>query len=183
MPIRLPSNNPRSASKPSTQVNTCWCVSRSISLRVRDSVEWSGVFSVNAMPRNCRSASESATPVSYTHLVQPHGNDEFAFVVGSQRSFFKRPSTHNLEVDEISRLRIFLREADVLGKPAKAHRIGRIAVSYTHLDVYKRQGYKSMRQAAGSGKARQFALLLRSQFESRQRASQRHIQAYPESPN
>ena len=64
--------------------------------------------------------------------VQPHGNDEFAFVVGSQRSFFKRPSTHNLEVDEISRLRTFLREADVLGKPAKAHRIGRIVVVVDH---------------------------------------------------
>ena len=33
-------------------------------------------------------------------------------------------------------------------------------------------GYKRMRQAAGSGKTRQLAPLLRSQFESRQRASQ-----------
>ena len=41
-------------------------------------------------------------------------------------------------------------------------------------------GYKSMRQAAGSGKARQLPPLLRSQFKSRQRASLRHIQAYPE---
>ena len=28
--------------------------------------------------------------------VRPHGNDELAFVVGSQRGFFKRPSTHDL---------------------------------------------------------------------------------------
>ena len=44
-------------------------------------------------------------------------------------------------------------------------------------------GYKSMMQAARSGKTRQLAPLLRSQFENRQRASQRHIQAYPKSPN
>ena len=49
--------------------------------------------------------------------VQGHGNDEFAFVVGAQRDFFKRPSTHNLEMEEISRLRRFLKEAGVLGLP------------------------------------------------------------------
>src|ERR1035437_3580810 len=50
MPIRLPCNNPRSASRFSTQENTCSCVSRSINLRVRDRVEWSGVASVKACP-------------------------------------------------------------------------------------------------------------------------------------
>jgi hypothetical protein len=64
--------------------------------------------------------------------VQPHGNDEFAFVVGSQRGFFKRPSTHNLEVEEISRLRKFLKEAGVLGKPAQAHQNGRMVVVIDH---------------------------------------------------
>jgi hypothetical protein len=64
--------------------------------------------------------------------VQPHGNDEFAFVVGSQRGFFKRPSTHNLEVEEISRLRTLLREAGTLGKAAKAPQIGRIVVVIDH---------------------------------------------------
>lgn len=64
--------------------------------------------------------------------VQPHGNDEFAFVVGSQRGFFKRPSTHNLELEEISRLRSFLKDAGVLGKPAQAHQIGRMVVVIDH---------------------------------------------------
>src|ERR1035441_5202269 len=41
--------------------------------------------------------------------VRPHGNDEFAFVVGSQKEFFKYPSNHSLEVEEISRLRRFLK--------------------------------------------------------------------------
>lgn len=43
--------------------------------------------------------------------VQPHGHDEFAFVVGTQRAFFKRPHTHDLEVEEVARLRRFLHEA------------------------------------------------------------------------
>jgi len=64
--------------------------------------------------------------------VQPHGNDECAFVVGSQRGFFKRPSSHNLEVEEISRLRHFLKEAGVHGKPAKTHQIGRMVVVIDH---------------------------------------------------
>jgi hypothetical protein len=64
--------------------------------------------------------------------VQPHANDEFVFVVGSQKSFFKRPSTHNLEVEEISRLRSFLKEAGVPGKPAQAHPVGRMVVVIDH---------------------------------------------------
>ena len=64
--------------------------------------------------------------------VQPHGNDEFVFVVGSQKGFFKRPSTHDMDVEEISRLRRFLKEAEVLGVPAKAHQSGRMVVVIDH---------------------------------------------------
>ena len=52
--------------------------------------------------------------------VRPHGNDKFIFVVGSKRGFFKRPSAHNLAIEEISRLRRFLKEASALGIPANA---------------------------------------------------------------
>jgi hypothetical protein len=64
--------------------------------------------------------------------VQPHGNDEFTFLVGSQRAFFKRPSSHDLEVEDISRLRKFLKESEVLGKPASAHQPGRMVVVIDH---------------------------------------------------
>ena len=57
-----------------------------------------------------------------------------------------------------------LRVGDAFGRPQ--HQLG--------------AGYKSMRKAAGSGKARQLTPLLRSQFKSRQGASQRHNPAYPE---
>jgi len=83
------------------------------------------------LPRNL-SWSAVVDLIGQVGEVQPHGNDEFAFVVGSQRAFFKRPSSHSLEVEEISRLRSFLKEAGVLGKPAKAHQIGRMVVVIDH---------------------------------------------------
>ena len=55
-----PCTNPRSASTPSTQPNTSRCVSRSISRRVREIVEWSGVYSSRPMPTKRRNARESA---------------------------------------------------------------------------------------------------------------------------
>jgi hypothetical protein len=43
--------------------------------------------------------------------VQPHGSEEFVFTVGTQRTFFKHPHTHELGVEEVARLRKFLRDA------------------------------------------------------------------------
>lgn len=70
--------------------------------------------------------------IAHIGEVQPHGNDEFTFVVGSQRSFFKRPSGHNLAVEEISRLRRFLKESGVVGMPARESKIGRMVVVIDH---------------------------------------------------
>ena len=64
--------------------------------------------------------------------VKPHGNDEFIFAVGSQKRFFKRPSGHNLAVDEISRLREFLKEVDTLGMAVKAPNIERMVAVVDH---------------------------------------------------
>ena len=83
------------------------------------------------LPRNL-SWSSVIDLIGQIGEVQPHGNDEFIFTVGSQRSFFKRPSGHNLAVEEISRLRRFLKEAGVRGKPAKAYQIGRMVVVIDH---------------------------------------------------
>jgi hypothetical protein len=43
--------------------------------------------------------------------ILPHGGDEFVFRVGDQRVFFRRPPTHDLGVEEVSRLRKLLKEA------------------------------------------------------------------------
>ena len=60
--------------------------------------------------------------------VKPHGNDEYVFVVGAQKEFFKRPRTHSLDVEEIARLRKFLKKAEVRKVSAKAYRDGRVVV-------------------------------------------------------
>lgn len=64
--------------------------------------------------------------------VEPHGNNEFAFVVGSQRAFFKRPNTHSLEMPEVSRLRKFLREATADATPGNPSQPERIIVVVDH---------------------------------------------------
>ena len=64
--------------------------------------------------------------------VEPHGNDEFLFEVGSQRGLFKRGSGHNLDTEEISRLRKFLKAAGLPGKPAGTYPHGRMVVVIDH---------------------------------------------------
>lgn len=83
------------------------------------------------LPRNV-SWSSVVDLIGQIGEVRPHGNDEFVFAVGSQRGFFKRPSTHNLAVEEISRLRRFLKEASVLGIPVNADHTGRVIVVIDH---------------------------------------------------
>jgi hypothetical protein len=64
--------------------------------------------------------------------VHAHGNDEFTFVVGSQRALFKRPSTHDLDVEEISRLRRFLKDSSVGSDAGKPCESGRVVVVIDH---------------------------------------------------
>jgi hypothetical protein len=77
------------------------------------------------LPHNL-SWSEAVELVKHLGEVQPHGDDEFVFLVGSQRLFFKRPKTHDLGVEEVSRLRRFLQEAgsgEHVEQPAKPPRM------------------------------------------------------------
>jgi hypothetical protein len=62
------------------------------------------------LPHNL-SWAEAVELVEHLGQVQPHGNDEFVFVVNGQSVFFKKPHTHDLGVEEVSRLRKFLKEA------------------------------------------------------------------------
>jgi len=83
------------------------------------------------LPRNL-SWSAVVDLIAQIGKVEPHGNDEYAFTVGSQRGLFKRHSDHNLDVEEISRLRRFLREAVIQGKPAGTYQSGRMVVVIDH---------------------------------------------------
>ena len=71
------------------------------------------------LPHNL-SWSEAVELIKHLGEVQPHGGDEFVFRVGDQREFFKRPPTHDLGVEEVSRLRKFLKEAGP-GRRSDAH--------------------------------------------------------------
>ena len=69
-----------------------------------------------SLPRNVH-WSDVVELIGKLGEIEPHGGTEFAFTVGSQRAFFKRPSTHSLEEGEVSRLRRFLRQADLGADP------------------------------------------------------------------
>jgi hypothetical protein len=55
--------------------------------------------------------SELVELIGHLGQVQAHGGDEFAFVIGARREVFKRPHTSEVGVEEVSRLRKFLKEA------------------------------------------------------------------------
>jgi hypothetical protein len=62
------------------------------------------------LPRNLN-WNDALEIVGHFGQVEPHGGDEFAFVVGTRREFFKRPHSHSLGVEEVSRLRKLLQQA------------------------------------------------------------------------
>ena len=79
--------------------------------------------------------------------VQPHGGDEFVFRVGSQRVFFKRPSTHDLGVEEVSRLRKFLKEAEPTSQTREPSQPGRMIVVIDHHAAHVYQDFGGSRPA------------------------------------
>lgn len=62
------------------------------------------------LPRSVR-WDEAYELIEHLGRVEPHGAEEFAFVVGAQRELFKRPHSQELGIDEVSRLRKFLKAA------------------------------------------------------------------------
>jgi hypothetical protein len=56
--------------------------------------------------------SDAVDLIGHVGQVQPLGGDEYAFVVGARREVFKKPRTPEFGVEEVSRLRKFLREAE-----------------------------------------------------------------------
>src|SRR6202034_374847 len=79
------------------------------------------------LPRNL-SWNEAVELIQHLGAAEPHGGDEFAFVVGTQRALFKKPHNHELGVEEVSRLRKFLKEAGPNGETSYATQPHRIIV-------------------------------------------------------
>jgi hypothetical protein len=83
------------------------------------------------LPHNL-SWSEAVDLVGHLGEVQPHGENEFVFRVGSQRAFFKRPKTHDLGEEEVSRLRKFLKAAETGVQTTEPAQPGRMIVVIDH---------------------------------------------------
>jgi hypothetical protein len=84
------------------------------------------------LPHNL-SWSEAVDLVEYLGGdVQPHRGDEFVFRVGSERVFFKRPSTHDLGGEEVSRLRKFLKKPSPDSQVEETAQPGRMIVVIDH---------------------------------------------------
>lgn len=93
------------------------------------------------LPHNL-SWSEAIELVVHLGEVQQHGNDEFEFHVGNQRAFFKRPHSHDLDLEEVSRLRKFLKEAATIVHGREQPIPGRMIVVIDHhaAHVYRHLG-------------------------------------------
>jgi hypothetical protein len=83
------------------------------------------------LPRSFR-WSDAIELIGKLGSVESHDGVEFAFVVGSQRAHFKRPNTSDLDVGEVSRLRRFLREADINSTPDEQTQPVRAVVVIDH---------------------------------------------------
>jgi hypothetical protein len=83
------------------------------------------------LPRNLN-WKEAVELVQHLGTAEPHGGDDFTFVVGTQRAFFKKPHNHELGVEEVSRLRKFLKEAGPNGDTSNATQPRRIIVVIDH---------------------------------------------------
>jgi hypothetical protein len=62
------------------------------------------------LPRSMRWA-DAVELVEHLGKVQPQGGEEFAFTIGTERELFRRPHSADLGIDEVSRLRKFLKAA------------------------------------------------------------------------
>jgi len=83
------------------------------------------------LPRNLH-WSEVVELVGHLGQVEPHGGEEFAFLVGTQREIFKKPHTSECAVDEVSRLRRFLKAAASESPPPAVAQTARMVVVIDH---------------------------------------------------
>jgi hypothetical protein len=93
------------------------------------------------LPRNLH-WTDTLELIGHLGHVQSQGGDEFAFVVGTQRELFKRPHTPELGVEEVSRLRRFLKRVEAESPPTALARASRMLVVIDHhsAHIYQQPG-------------------------------------------
>ena len=83
------------------------------------------------LPRSMRWA-DAVELVEHLGEVQPQGGEEFAFTIGTARELFRRPHSADLGIDEISRLRKFLKTASGESADSQAVQSPRTLVVIDH---------------------------------------------------
>lgn len=99
------------------------------------------------LPQNL-SWSDAVKLIGHLGEVQAHGGDEFVFRVGAQRAFFKKPQTHELGVEEVSRLRKLLKEAGPIAHAEEPAQPSRMIVVIDHRAAHVYQDFGGSRPAA-----------------------------------
>ncbi len=100
------------------------------------------------LPRNL-SWSDTVELIRQLGDVQPHGSDEYVFIVGTQRAFFKKPHTHDLGIEDLSRLRTFLRNTGSDTHSGEASQPRRMVVVIDHHAAHVYQDFDNSRPEEG----------------------------------
>jgi hypothetical protein len=100
------------------------------------------------LPRNL-TWSDTVELVRHLGDVQPHGSDEFVFIVGTQRAFFKKPHAHDLGIEDVSKLRAFLRTAGPIPQPEAPSQPRRMVVVIDHHAAHVYQDYGTAQPEEG----------------------------------
>jgi hypothetical protein len=83
------------------------------------------------LPRSVR-WDDAVELIEHLGHVEPHGGEEVAFVIGARRELFKRPHAQDLGIDEVSRLRKFLKTASAgpLGADQAPHSTAVVVIDH-----------------------------------------------------
>jgi hypothetical protein len=101
------------------------------------------------LPRNLH-WSDALELIASVGQVQPTSGNEYAFVVGSQREFFKTPHGSELGVEEVSRLRRLLKAATAQPPAADVVPGGRMVVVIDHHAAHVYRGLLGNEPANGT---------------------------------
>lgn len=76
--------------------------------------------------------NEAVELIGHLGSVEPRGHDEYVFVIGTQREYFRRPRTPEFGTEEVSRLRKFLKDTGAEPPPTTLAQPCRMVVIIDH---------------------------------------------------
>src|SRR5271170_2063774 len=100
------------------------------------------------LPRNL-SWDNTMELIAHLGEVRPHGGNEFIFIVGTQRELFERSHSHELGVEEVSRLRKFLKGVNPATETGKFAQPCRMVVVIDHHAAHVYQDFNTDKPEEG----------------------------------